>query len=39
MNNKEAIQLRHGTPEAIGNAAFLTIPALSAGVITLTKAL
>ena len=39
MNNKEAIQLRHGTPEAVGNAAFLTIPALSAGVITLTRAL
>ena len=39
MNYKEAITLRHGTPEALGNAVFLNVPALSAGVLTLTKRL
>ena len=37
MNNKQAIQLRRASPETLGNAVFLQIPALSAGVLTLTK--
>ena len=39
MNYKHFIQLRHGTPEALGNAVFLNIPALSAGVLTIKKKL
>ncbi len=37
MNHKHAIQLHHASPETFGNAVFLNIPALSAGVLTLTK--
>ena len=37
MADKHAVELRHATPETRGTAVLLNVPALSAGVLTLTK--
>ena len=37
MADKHAIGLRHATPKARGGAVLLNVPALSAGVLTITK--
>ena len=37
MENKQAVALQHATPKIDGNDVLLSVPALSAGVLTITK--
>jgi alpha-N-arabinofuranosidase len=37
MENKQAVALQHATPKIEGNDVLLSVPALSAGVLTITK--